>query len=143
MPMEQNKNLKGWIIKQNILKNLSVVFLTAVLILWSKSYMTDIKESAVDIFVLVSVFPLGAMFAYFAFSYGSTNLKSSAHRALADLATAVLLTIICFSIAFTTALGIISIPQLTLPFIALAALLISGCLIYDFWDLYSNLEKEG
>lgn len=137
-----DRNVKNWIIKQNILKNLTVVFVTIVLILWAKSYTAGIGKSGLDVFFFLSIFPLGAMFGYFAFSYKETNLKSPGHRALADLATLIFLTIICFSVGFSTLLGILVLPQLQLPFIVLASLLIAGCLIYDFWNLYSNLESK-
>ncbi|MBI2613313.1 MAG: hypothetical protein HYW62_00860 [Candidatus Levybacteria bacterium] len=136
-----NKSTKNWIIKQNILKNLTVLFVTAVLTLWAKPYTAGVEKSVLDVFFFLSIFPLGAMFAYFAFSYAETNLKSPEHRALADLSTLIFLIIICFSVAFTTLLGILAMPQLQLPFIVMAGLLIAGCLIYDFWNLYSNLEK--
>lgn len=139
--MDLNKNLKTWIIKQNILKNLTVILITAVLILWVKPSTTGMESSGLDVFFFLSIFPLGAMFGYFAFSYSATNLRSTTHRMLADLSTLIFLIIICFSIAFSTLLGTLSSPQLTTPFILLAVLLISGCLIYDFWNLYSNLEN--
>ena len=137
-----DKNVKNWIIKQNILKNLTVIFVTTVLILWAKTYTEGIGKSGLDVFFFLSIFPLGAMFGYFALSYSETNLKSPEHRALADLSTLIFLTIICFSVGFSTVLGIIALPQLQAPFITLALLLISGCLIYDFWNLYSNLEGK-
>lgn len=139
--MDLDKNIKSWIIKQNILKNLTVVLITIVLILWVKPYTVGIEKSGLDVFFFLSIFPLGAMFAYFAFSYSATNLKSPTHRMLADLSTLIFLIIICFAIALSTLLGVLSTPQLTFPFILLALLLISGCLIYDFWNLYSNLEN--
>ena len=137
-----DKNLRTWIIKQNILKNLTVVFVTIVLILWSKTYIPGIEKSSLDAIFFLSVFPLGAMFAYFAFSYADTNLKSPSHRALADLSTLIFLTIISFSVGFSTLLGILALPQLQIPFILMAIMLISGCLVYDFWNLYSNLERD-
>lgn len=136
-----DKHLRSLVIKQNILKNLTVVFITAVLALWSKSYIQGIEKSGVDVFFLLSIFPLGAMFAYFAFSYSQTNLRSVEHRVLADLSTLIFLIIICFSVTFSTMIGTLSFPQLQLPFIVLALLLISGCIVYDFWNLYSNLEN--
>ncbi len=140
--MKVSKDMRLWIIKQNILKNLTVVFLTVVLALWVKPYTQGLEKDIVNIFVFLSIFPLGAMFGYFAFSYSETNLKSSNHRILADLATFIFLTIICFAISFSTLLGVMAVPKLMFPFSILAVLLISGCLIYDFWNLYSNLEKE-
>ncbi|MBI2022779.1 hypothetical protein HYS97_02945 [Candidatus Daviesbacteria bacterium] len=136
-----DKNLKSWLIKQNILKNLTVIFVTIVLILWTKTYISGIEKSGLDAILFLSIFPLGAMFAYFAFSYSETNLKSPEHRALADLSTLIFLTIISFSVAFSTLLGVLVLPQLAVPFTLMAVLLISGCLVYDFWNLYSNLEK--
>lgn len=137
-----NKYLRSLIIKQNILKNLTVVLITIVLALWSNSYIEGVEKSGiVNIFFLLSIFPLGAMFAYFAFSYSQTNLMSPEHRVLADLSTLIFLIIICFSVTFSTMIGILSFPQLQGPFIVLAFLLITGCLIYDFWNLYSNLEN--
>lgn len=127
------------IIKQNILKNITVVLVTVILILWVLPYMEGLGETGVDAFVLLSIFPLGAMFAYFAFSYANTNIFSTEHRALADVTTFILLIIICFSVSFATIIGIISVPQLAQPFIVLAVLLVLGCFTYDFWDLYSNL----
>ncbi|MFH2104848.1 MAG: hypothetical protein ABII72_01290 [Parcubacteria group bacterium] len=130
------------IIKQNILKNVTVVLVTTLLILWVLPYMEGLGESGVDAFVLLSIFPLGAMFAYFAFSYANTNIFSTEHRALADITTFILLIIICFSISVATIIGIISVPQLTPPFIVLAVLLVLGCFTYVFWDLYSNLTSQ-
>lgn len=132
---------RSLIIKQNILKNLTIVFTTVVLSLWTNSYVEGIAESAVDIFFLLSIFPLGAMFAYFSFSYSQTNLVSPEHRMLADLTTFIFLIIICFSVTFSTMIGISSFPQLQAPFILLAFLLIAGCLVYDFWNLYTNIDS--
>ncbi len=139
---DMDKNLRGWIIKQNVLKNLTVIFVTIVLILWTKTYIDGIKKSGLDAIFFLSIFPLGAMFGYFAFSYADTNLKSPGHRALADLSTLIFLTIISFSVGFSTLLGISALPQLQVPFILMAVMLILGCLIYDFWNLYSNLESK-
>ncbi|NQV12749.1 MAG: hypothetical protein HQ530_00400 [Parcubacteria group bacterium] len=130
------------IIKQNILKNITVVLVTTLLILWVLPYLEGLGDSGVDAFVLLSIFPLGAMFAYFAFSYANTNIFSSEHRILADITTFILLIIICFSISLATIIGSISIPQLTNPLIILAVLLVLGCFTYDFWDLYSNLTSQ-
>jgi hypothetical protein len=135
-------NIKEWVIKQNIVKNLTVLLVTAILILWSKSYTEGLGESSLDVFVFLSIFPLGAMFGYFAFSYAETNLRSPGHRALADLSTLIFLIIICFTVSFSTMLGILALPQLTLPFVLVAVMLIVGVLVYDFWNLYSNLEKS-
>lgn len=134
-------NIKEWVIKQNIIKNLTVLLVTVILVLWARSYIGGAAESSLDVFVFLSIFPLGAMFGYFAFSYSETNLRSPGHRALADLTTLIFLIIICFTVSFSTMLGILAMPQLTLPFALMATLLISGVLVYDFWNLYSNLEK--
>ena len=136
-----NKQLKHWIIKQNILKNLTVLFVTIILVMWAKPYTNGIQKNGLDVIFFLSIFPLGAMFAYFAFRYSETNLASTEHRALADLCSLIFLTIICFTVAFSTLIGILAVPQLMFPFVLMAILLISGCLVYDFWNLYSNLEK--
>ena len=129
------------LIKQNTLKNITVLLCTIVFTLWVLPYTEEVGESGVDAFLFLSIFPLGAMFAYFAFSYSSTNLDSARHRALADISTFIFLMIISFSISMATIIGIFTIPALTFPFLALSVLLIVGCLVYDFWDLSSNLEK--
>jgi len=137
--MAPSKTITNWIIKQNILKNLTVAFLTVTLLLWIKPYLMSVKDSGLDIFFFLSIFPLGSMFAYFAFSYSETNLNHVQHRILADLATFIFLLIICFSVALSTLIAVFIYPQMTMPFMLLATLLISGCLIYDFWNLYSNV----
>jgi hypothetical protein len=126
---------------QNLLKNITVLVATVVLTLWVIPYANEIGEGGLDAFFFLSIFPLGAMFAYFAFRYSDTNIFSADHRMLADLSTFIFLLIICFSIAFATVLGTIALPAIKFPFIALAILLIFGCIIYDFWNLYCNLMK--
>lgn len=138
--MEENTQTNV-ILVQNILKNLTVVALTIVLTIWVIPYVEMIGDKGVDVFVLLSIFPLGAMFGYFAFSYANTNIHSTQHMILADLATFIFLTIICFSIAFATVISVKSVPELKIPFLVLSLLLMSGCLVYDFWDLYTNLNK--
>jgi len=139
--IQNSKQLISLLIKQNILKNITVVLLTIVLVMWSKTYIDSVQESGMDAVLFLSIFPLGAMFAYFAFRYSDTDLKSADHRALADIATFIFLTIICFSVIISTLLGIVTLPTMRYPFYILAALLISGCLVYDFWNLYCNLKK--
>lgn len=140
MPKNSFKTL---LTKQNILKNGTVLTATMVLTLWIIPYAQAIGEGGLDAFFFLSIFPLGAMFAYFAFRYSDTNIHSTEHRILADLSTFIFLLIICFSIAFATVLGTIAMPPLKYPTIVLAVLLVSGCLIYDFWNLYCNLTKMG
>lgn len=129
-------------VKQNILKNLTVLFVTIFLTQWVVPYIQEIGDGGVDAFLFLSIFPLGAMFGYFAFSYSNTNLYSTAHRALADATTFIFMVIIAFSVSTATAVGVVSIPTLKIPFILLAALLILGCQVYDFWDFYSNVAKK-
>lgn len=136
------QQLTSLLIKQNILKNITVLFLNVVLILWAKPYIDAIEEGGIDAFFFLSIFPLGAMFAYFAFRYSDTDLHSADHRALADVATFIFLTIICFSVSISAIIGMINIPALRFPFYVLTGLLITGCLVYDFWNLYCNLKKN-
>lgn len=136
---QRTKNIV--IIKQNIIKSFTVVIVTLVLTQWSLPYLRQVGESGIDAFFFLSIFPLGAMFGYFAFSYSNTNLYSATHRAMADIATFIFLVVITFSVAVATIIGMTSIPTLQGPFIVMAALLVAGCLVYDFWDLFSNLEK--
>lgn len=139
--MQQDNKFKTLLKKQNLLKNITVITATIVLTLWVTPYAQEIGEGGLDAFLFLSIFPLGAMFAYFAFRYSDTNIRSTEHRVLADLSTFIFLLIICFSIAFAAVLSAIAMPPLTFPVIVLAILLISGCLIYDFWNLYCNLMK--
>lgn len=136
---QRTKNIV--IVKQNVIKNVTVVVVTLVLILWSMEYLRNVGDSAIDAFFFLSIFPLGAMFAYFAFSYSNTNLYSARHRMMADIATFIFLVVISYSVTIATIIGITSIPILQGPFVVMAVLLILGCLVYDFWDLFSNLEK--
>lgn len=139
--MQQDNKFKTLLKKQNLLKNITVITATIVLTLWVIPYTKEIGEEGLDAFLFLSIFPLGAMFAYFAFRYSDTNIHSAGHRILADLSTFIFLLIICFSISFAAVLSIIAMPPLTYPVIVLAVLLISGCLMYDFWNLYCNLMK--
>jgi hypothetical protein len=136
---QRTKNIV--IVKQNIIKSLTVVIVTLVLTQWSYPYLQQVGEAGIDAFFFLSIFPLGAMFGYFAFSYSNTNLYSAAHRTMADMATFIFLVVITFSVAVATIIGAASIPTLEGPFIVMASLLVAGCLVYDFWDLFSNLEK--
>lgn len=129
------------IVKQNVIKNVTVAIVSVVLILWSLDYLQAVGESGIDAFFFLSIFPLGAMFAYFAFSYSNTNLYSARHRAMADIATFIFLVVITYSVSVATIIGATTIPTLQGPFMVMAVLLIMGCLVYDFWDLFSNLEK--
>ena len=81
------------------------------------------------------------MFAYFAFKYSDTNMNYVSHRFLADIATFIFLTIICISIILATMFAAIGAPQLKLPFLVLAILLIVGCIFFDFWNLYTKIKK--
>jgi hypothetical protein len=128
------------LLKQNILKNITVLAFSFVFGLWIFPYLKGLESTALDIFTLLGIFPLGAMFAYFAFRYSDTNMDNISHRILADISTFLFLTIICISIIFATMLAVIGVPQLKKPFIVLAILLISGCIFYDFWNLYTKLN---
>ncbi len=130
------------IIKQNILKNITVIAFSFVFALWVAPYLKGLENTAVDVFFLLSIFPLGAMFAYFAFKYADTNMDCISHRILADILTFVFLTVICVSIILATMLAAIGVPQLKMPFSVLAALLITGCIFYDFWNLYTKIQKH-
>lgn len=129
------------IVKQNILKNITVLAFSTVFALWVAPYLIGLEDTAVDIFFLLSIFPLGAMFAYFAFKYADTNMDSVSHRILADISTFIFLTIICVSIILATMLATIGAPQLKIPFSVLAVLLIAGCIFYDFWNLYTKIKR--
>jgi hypothetical protein len=129
------------IVKQNILKNITVLAFSFVFALWVSPYLKGLEKAAVDIFFLLSIFPLGAMFAYFAFKYTDTNMDSVSHRILADICTFIFLTIICVSVILATMLAIIGAPQLEMPFSVLAVLLITGCIFYDFWNLYTKIQR--
>lgn len=139
--MKVDNKFKTLLKKQNLLKNLTVLLATIVLTLWVLPYTKEIGEKGLDAFFFLSIFPLGAMFAYFSLKYSDTNIYSAEHRMLADLSTFIFLLVICFSIAFATVIGAMALPFITFPFIILAVLLIFGCFIYDFWDLYCNLMK--
>lgn len=142
--MMQAQVSNSLIIKQNILKNITVLAFSFVFALWVSPYLKGLEDTAIDIFFLLGIFPLGAMFAYFAFKYSDTNINSVSHRILADISTFIFLTIICVSIILATMLATIGVPQLMMPFSVLAVLLISGCIFYDFWNLYNalNLSRE-
>lgn len=140
--MTHETKFKTLLTKQNLLKNITVFTATIALTLWVIPYAQAIGEGGLDAFFFLSIFPLGAMFAYFAFRYSDTHLDSTEHRILADLSTFIFLLIICTSIAFAVVLSAIAMPPLKFPVIVLAVLLISGCLIYDFWNLYCNLMKK-
>lgn len=139
--MNRDINIRLFV-KQNILKNITVIFVTIFLTQWVVPYVREIGDGGVDAFLFLSIFPLGAMFGYFAFSYSNTNLYSTIHRALADATTFIFMVIIAFSVSLATAVGVVTIPTLKIPFILLAALLILGCQVYDFWDFYSNVAKK-
>lgn len=138
----QDKVSNSLIIKQNILKNITVLAFSIVFALWVSPYLKGLEDTAIDIFFLLSIFPLGAMFAYFSFKYTNTNMDSLSHRILADISTFIFLTIICVSIILATMLATIGVPQLMMPFSVLAALLIAGCIFYDFWNLYTKIKKN-
>ena len=129
------------LIKQNILKNITVLAFSFVFALWMTPYLKGLEDTALDIFFLLSLFPLGAMFAYFAFKYADTNMNDVSHRILADILTSIFLTIICVSIILATILASIGAPQLKMPFLVLAILLITGCIFFDFWNLYTKIKK--
>ena len=133
---------KNLLKKQNILKNITVLVSSIVLTLWMIPYAQAIGEKGLDAFFFLSIFPLGAMFAYFAFRYSDTHIDSTEHRILADLSTFIFLLIICTSVAFAVILTAIAMPPLKFPVIVLAVLLIAGCLMYDFWNLYCNLMRK-
>ena len=139
--MIHNQVSNSLIIKQNILKNITVLAFSFVFALWVAPYLKGLEDTAIDIFFLLSIFPLGAMFAYFAFKYGDTNMNYVSHRILADISTFIFLTIICISIILATMLAAIGAPQLKMPFSVLAVLLITGCIFYDFWNLYTKIKR--
>lgn len=127
-------------IKQNIIKNITVVLLSIVFAIWVFPYVQKSETGGlVDSFLFLSIFPLGAMFAYFAFNYKNTNMEVLFHRMLADVSSATFLLIICCSITFATVLAIVALPNLTTPFVVLSVLLIMGCVFYDFWDFVSGI----
>lgn len=138
----QNNRFQSLIIKQNILKNFTVLTATAVLTLWVIPYAQKIGPQGLDAFFFLSIFPLGAMFAYFAFRYSDTHFYSTEHRILADISTFIFLLIICFSVNFAAVLASISMPAIKFPVIILSILLVAGCLVYDFWNLYCNLMED-
>lgn len=140
--MIHNQVSNSLIIKQNILKNITVLGFTFVFTLWVTPYLKGLEDTAIDIFFLLSIFPLGAMFAYFAFKYEDTDMNSVVHRILADISTFIFLTIICISIVFATMLATIGAPQLKMPFSVLATLLITGCIFYDFWNLFTKIKNK-
>ncbi|MFA5842842.1 MAG: hypothetical protein WC882_04220 [Candidatus Gracilibacteria bacterium] len=140
--MIHDTKFKNLLKKQNILKNITVLVSSMVLTLWMIPYAQAIGEKGLDAFFFLSIFPLGAMFAYFAFRYSDTHIDSTEHRILADLSTFIFLLIICTSVAFAVVLTAIAMPPLKFPVIVLAVLLIAGCLMYDFWNLYCNLMRK-
>ena len=139
---KSDQHLDSLIIKKYILKNITVLLLAAALTFWVIPYIEAGQGAELDVFFFLSIFPLGAMFAYFAFRYSDTDIHSADHRAMADIATFIFLTIICFSICLTALVAIKSIPTLKYPFIVLSGLLILGCVVYDFWNLFCRLKRK-
>ncbi|MBI4209978.1 MAG: hypothetical protein HY544_00530 [Candidatus Diapherotrites archaeon] len=122
-------------LKQNIIKNVTAVLVSIVFGIWVFPRVQAVDpDSLINAFFFLSIFPLGAMFAYFAFNYGDTRISILIHRVFADVSSFIFLIVIFCSLTFATVLGIIAYPSFTFPFMALSAFLILGCVAYDFWQ---------
>lgn len=147
--MHENKNPLDFsqeqsnMLKQNIIKNVTAVLVSIVFGVWVFPRVQAVEVgSLINAFFFLSIFPLGAMFAYFAFNYGDTRIKILVHRVFADVSSFIFLIVIFCSLTFATVLGIVAYPSFTLPFVALSAFLILGCVAYDFWQFMLAITKK-
>jgi len=129
------------IIQQNIIKNATILLSCLIFSMWVYPYVKAV-EAGVDAFLFLSIFPLGAMFAYFSFSYSNTKFHLIVHKTLADVTTYIFVFLICCSVAFATIIGVVAMPELAVPFTVISVFLILGCVCYDFWDLLSCTIEE-
>ena len=107
--MRLDENLKALILKQNVLKNITVMITTTVILLWSFPYIKKITEFdniGVSIYIILGTFSLGALSGYFSLSYANTDLTSTKQRTLMDMATFTFLTIVALCLSILSVTGI-------------------------------------
>ena len=130
-------------LKQNIIKNLILLFLLAILyfpinVFLSSSNLSTDTATAGDVVVVMSIIAVTACFGNFSFTY--EKIKGGSSMLLAHFTTAILMLIIGLSLIFTSILT----SFLLGPFIildALFALLYVAIVAYDFWDILRLIQK--
>lgn len=127
------------IIKENLTKNVFLVFLLIILYFPIQTYLENSsliadKASAGSVLVAVSIIAVIACFGAFAFTYEKISEKSTFQRYLAHFTTGLLMLIIGVSLIFTSTL-ISFVMGNFLLFDFILALLYLAIIGYDFWDL--------
>jgi sensor histidine kinase YesM len=133
------------IIKENLLKNLILIVLLALLYGPIDNYLLNSnlaadKQSAGNILVATSIIAVIACFGAFAFTYEKINAKKSYARFLAHFTTGLLMLIIGITLIFTTILSSFIMGSFIL-FNIIAVLLYIAVMGYDLWDLLRLTDK--
>ena len=127
-------------IKENILKNTTLVILLIFLYLPIKELLSNIsanpnKSTIGDFLVFISIIAVIACFGNFAFTYEKINEKITLQRYIAHFVTGILMLLIGISLIFSAGLISILIGHFILIDIILILVYIA-CVGYDFWDLF-------
>lgn len=123
-------------IKENIIKNVFILIITALLYPLISRSLAEIKfEQTNDFLLTISMLLVTVCFANFAFTYEKTKLQTKIGKLLAHCATGVFMLLIALLLeSMVIAIGIVyqSLHTIILVF---SILLYIGIILYDFWDL--------
>ncbi len=132
------------IIKENILKNLTVAILLVASYLPIEKYVLSSNlvhdmDAAGSIIVVTSIIAVTACFGNFAFTYEKIELKRPLERYLAHITTGISMLVIGVSLAFTEVLTVLLMGRFYLLDVVLVLLYLAVA-GYDFWDLLKVLD---
>lgn len=124
-------------IKHNFIKNALIIILAIILEPVFFASIQPIKVEQMGNFLLIiSILLVSACFANFAFTYEKSNLKIPAVRLIAHSATFTFMLLIALLLECLVLAVQVVYPSFYSIIFALALLLYTGVILYDFWDLY-------
>ena len=132
------------ILKENVLKNMIVLLVLALLYTPIENYLTNStlstdKATTGSVLVAAQTIVMIACFGAFAFTYEKINAKKNSHRLLGHLTTGILMLIIGMCLIFTrTLLGFLIGASFLIDLILV--LLYLACIGFDFWDILKISE---
>lgn len=130
-------------LKENVIKNLSVVLATLAFYPFLKGALDEVSSGqAGNLLMVISMFLVTVCFANFEFTYEKSQLDSRLGKWLATGSTAIFMFLIAILLEIIVIIIKTVYPSLFGIFFFISLLLYVSIVIYDFWDLVQSNSRR-
>ncbi|OGG25725.1 hypothetical protein A2960_05240 [Candidatus Gottesmanbacteria bacterium RIFCSPLOWO2_01_FULL_39_12b] len=140
--MTNNSSLPNRLIKENLIKNILILFLSVILYTPLLNSFRNIQEGELNIFfIIISLLLTAVCQANFSFTYEKSRIDILSTRLLSHVTTFIFMLLCALLLeSMVITVGIIYPSLYTISF-AFTVLLYLGIALFDFWDLLRNENK--